>query len=938
MVDTPVFQGHHVIEQQAFRNSPLLRALSRSDLFDLHGPRNMLNLPADQALAAKMGLSPHPGGPLGAYTDELATVLSDLQMSPDGQATLRGDQAAAQRIAARVNGLSDTLKAGLVNGDLVSNTPQGMTPEQANAQIRSFFDDLDGYQRTHPDQIAELSRMTGPEGPWAGVTKSEANVIAALDEIDQPGKSALSERWGGRQSLGEAIAEANQAGRLQLSEPVVARVNATFTELPPVLARAPAVPKLPGAPGEGGIVPGEGIAPEAPGPRGSTTGTRVAGAAAVALMAVDLVTTGHQVIQLHKAGNEAAAESAVTHFVGRNAGGVIGGFAIGYGYGLATGSWTGPGALATGLVGGLAGAYFGERWADAQDIKKVFTQPDSGDNAWIRDPEDPQGSWRRTEHTPTPEGGYRETNLVAAGRLVDELNYRAANDSYSLGLGSPPTPRDPFRLDATAETDPPRLPEESGRAYVRDVQTGEWQREVRRIIDGRAPVTHHEPVSPQRAAELEDQSRAIIAQNASNTPAAIAARYDIAFNQFGWKDFADREAVPLVIKNASPETMLASDGDSYTRDSGGEWSTPGTVYGTNPATGTIREELNRTWESQQAGLQNLATMAEVARAHPTPTQSDLRSQVAGVYSRAGMERSDAQIDAATTAITQDHERDGIAALKAPYFLQLQSDGSIATIVGHKGLPMEIKSTTTQAEIAEVERQRAGSPETPQSKQPDAPSSPTEPRRPSSQDSHASDRVATQIETAGPAIAPAATGATRASDSVTQDAQAPLLGPRALASSSFDSHSLEQTSPDRPAPAGPTPQDASMVEQIRLSVARLDEKANKSWDEGSERLVASAYKLAVGAGFKPGDNVEVSLGGPTGASMFVSRSGPGASSDPAANYAHMPTNEALAASPGQQYLAANQTRGDTQEHMQLQEHAQARDRGPDDPSKSGPRMS
>ncbi len=144
------------------------------------------------------------------------------------------------------------------------------------------------------------------------------------------------------------------------------------------------------------------------------------------------------------------------------------------------------------------------------------------------------------------------------------------------------------------------------------------------------------------------------------------------------------------------------------------------------------------------------------------------------------------------------------------------------------------------------------------------------------------------------------------------------------------------------PSGPRPEDAAMVEQLRSSVAGLDEKANKPWDERSERMLASAYKMAVEAGFKPDDKVAVALNLPTatqsaGETMFVMRSGPGASPDPYANRAQMPTSEALAASQQQHYLAANQTR-DMQEQTRLQELAQARDRGPDDPSKSGPKMS
>lgn len=144
-----------------------------------------------------------------------------------------------------------------------------------------------------------------------------------------------------------------------------------------------------------------------------------------------------------------------------------------------------------------------------------------------------------------------------------------------------------------------------------------------------------------------------------------------------------------------------------------------------------------------------------------------------------------------------------------------------------------------------------------------------------------------------------------------------------------------------APSGPRPEDAAMVEQLRSSVAGLDEKANKPWDERSERMVASAYRMAVEAGFKPDDKVAVALNLPTatqsaGETMFVMRSGPGASPDPYANRAQMPTSEALAASQEQQYLAASQTR-DMQEQARLQELAQTHDRGLDDPSKSGPKM-
>lgn len=55
--------GHHVIEQAAYGRSELLQVLSERGLFELHGPHNILNLPADKALAAKMEVVTSPGRP-----------------------------------------------------------------------------------------------------------------------------------------------------------------------------------------------------------------------------------------------------------------------------------------------------------------------------------------------------------------------------------------------------------------------------------------------------------------------------------------------------------------------------------------------------------------------------------------------------------------------------------------------------------------------------------------------------------------------------------------------------------------------------------------------------------------------------------------------------------------------------------------------------------
>ncbi|MBH1493970.1 AHH domain-containing protein [Stenotrophomonas maltophilia] len=890
MADTPVFQGHHLIEQNAFEQSQLLKSLARSGHFTLHGPDNILNLPANPALATRLGISPHSGGPLSAYSDQLKFVLEDLTETYDGRTLLAKDSppdvraAAVERMGARIQNLEYTLRAGILNGDLVTNTPENMTAAEANAKIRTFFSDLDGYQRTHAAQIAELKTLNPSELRWRAVTQSEANVTAALDAIDQPGNSTLSERWGGRASLGTAIQEANQSGRLPLTEHTAVRVRTAFNpEMPLTIVRpgpASTAPELAGSAGRAGAAEG---AAEAAAARGQITGARVLGAAGVAALAVDFAITGHRVAELRSEGNDAGAKSAATHFVGRTAGGFGGGFLLGAGYGVVTGSWTGPGALATGLLGGVAGGFAGEYWAQYQDKKAVYTQVDRSGNEWSRDPEDAEGTWSRSVRTPQPDGSYREITMVAGGRLVDELNYKAANDSYSLGMANLPKPQNPFKLDASGESMPPREPFESNRHYVRNPHNGDWNLSIHSMIDGRVPVDYSVPVSPEKAGQLELESQRIIAQNALNTPEALAARYQVAFNQYNWHEFATIEPVPEVITNALTQTqpLRASNGEKYTQDANGQWQTPGWVYGTNPAEGSIIEELNRTRQSQQAGVQELTSMADIARANPTPTEYGLRSQVVDAYRSAGIERNAEEIDDAVAAVAQDHAR--TVPSFGTFMLQVQKDGSLATLAGKDDERMQIVSVTTPAEIAQAHLQRTTAPQ----EQPSA-------------------------------VAPPSAPSPHTTSPATQ----------------------HKTEVDQHHSTAPRPENAGLLGQLRSSVAMLDEKNNKPWDQSSDRLLASAYRLAAEAGFKPGDKIDMALNEATetraaGTTLFVTRSGPGASSDPAANRVQMPTQDALAAAPEQQYAAANRSLG-AQDQERSQQLAQVQEQQQEE-SRQGPRM-
>ncbi|CAN0653889.1 protein of unknown function [Nitratireductor aquimarinus] len=187
MTKINLHQEHHIIERQAFGKSGLLKELSKRNLLNLDSPRNLLNLPQSRDLAAKLGVSPHQGGPLKAYSEGLAGQLQRLQGTKDYRAMLSGDKAAAQRLAGRVNGLMDTLKAGLVNGDLYTNTPKGLSDVATNAKISSFFGDLDGYTRKHAAQIGKLGKLPAPEAKWAAALKSKKALETTVDALQKAG-------------------------------------------------------------------------------------------------------------------------------------------------------------------------------------------------------------------------------------------------------------------------------------------------------------------------------------------------------------------------------------------------------------------------------------------------------------------------------------------------------------------------------------------------------------------------------------------------------------------------------------------------------------------------------------------------------------------------------------------------------------------------------
>lgn len=101
-------------------------------------------------------------------------------------------------------------------------------------------------------------------------------------------------------------------------------------------------------------------------------------------------------------------------------------------------------------------------------------------------------------------------------------------------------------------------------------------------------------------------------------------------------------------------------------------------------------------------------------------------------------------------------------------------------------------------------------------------------------------------------------------------------------------------------------------------------------------------MAVASKFGPGDDVKITLNRPTeqnapGELLFVYRQGPGASPDPAANYAHMPVSQALSLSAAERYEQAATMRETQAREQQLAQEAAQKTQVVEGQSQTGPRM-
>ncbi|WP_232372958.1 hypothetical protein [Xanthomonas hydrangeae] len=490
------------------------------------------------------------------------------------------------------------------------------------------------------------------ESEWAAITHSEHRIAAVIGAasntssnlVAAPGEPAIRE-IAGREEFRLAIAHAEDAGRVTLSESNAALVKQVLDDTPTGIG---------GAARSIRPVAGAASPPYTPlSQRGFATAELLAGdlsagqalrSAGLLTTAADTVVTGQRATRFLGQDNPLAAQSELAHFAGRNVGGWAGGTAAAYALGS---SGAGPMVLIA------ADAYFmtkaGEKAAELLDNRTIYQQTDRDGTHWSFDGR----AWAREGMVDTTRDGVNNptsTPIVASYEKARELNYQATNTAAALALKDAPAPADPYRQPANA-TDRPSL---STADWRRDASDGQWHRQVKTEISGANDRGSYvqETALPPRAAELDAQAQEVIARNIANSPGAIAARYELAHHRSGWA--ADGLPMSPAVLQAlpDPDALTASNGQHYYRDVEGRWISNG-----DPPDGNRLLEL----ETMRAMLQPaLAEQTQAIAAIQQSPQELQGEQTLYRYRIVGTELQPQWREAIELATQRTREAEGLA--------------------------------------------------------------------------------------------------------------------------------------------------------------------------------------------------------------------------------------------------------------------------------------
>ncbi|CAD0353800.1 peptidoglycan-binding protein [Xanthomonas hortorum pv. gardneri] len=397
--------------------------------------------------------------------------------------------------------------------------------------------------------------------------------------------------------------------------------------------------------------------PEIPGLRraGMTAGLAGLGVAATAY---DASQTGERVGTLLAQDNLTAARSEALHFGARGVGGWAGGAAA-----AAVVGTTGAGPVALVVADGYLFSAAADKAVTLWDNRQIYTQTDKQGVSW----EFNASQWLRQEKADLPNDGVdapQKQAMFALPEKARELNYHASGEATEQALGKV-QPSNPY-VQPSSEADAAHL---YARDWRHDPANGQWSRMVADDVDRNdRPVWTVDPASPERSAALDQQAAQVVDANIARGPAAIAATYQAAHQRNGWEDFGP---VPAAVQTAlNPDSLQASDGKQYQRDTQGQWRHDGVA-----AEGNVPLELNATRERLQPALeQHAQALAQMpARQTPTPQQQD-QANTEATYAAYGVAPNAQTAGAIQLAVQKTREANGIDAATSSLALERDATG------------------------------------------------------------------------------------------------------------------------------------------------------------------------------------------------------------------------------------------------------------------------
>ncbi|MBB4594857.1 zeta toxin family protein [Xanthomonas cannabis] len=442
--------------------------------------------------------------------------------------------------------------------------------------------------------------------------------------------------------------------------------------------------------------------PEIPGLRraGMTAGLAGLGVAATAY---DASQTGERVGTLLAQDNLTAARSEALHFAARGAGGWAGGAAT-----AAVVGTTGAGPVALVVADGYLFSAAADKAATLWDNRQIYAQTDKQGVSW----EFNGSQWLRQEKADLQNDGadtQQKQGMFALPEKARELNYHASGEATEQALGKV-QPSNPY-VQPSSEADAAHL---YARDWRHDPASGQWSRMIADEVDRNdRPVWTVDPASPERSAALNQQAAQVVDANIARGAAAIAATYQAAYQRNGWENFGP---VPAAVQAAlNPDSLQASDGRQYQRDTQGQWRHDGVA-----AEGNVPLELNATRERLQPALeQHAQAMAQMpARQTPTPQQQD-QANTEATYAAYGVAPNAQTAGAIQLAVQKTREANGIDAATSSLALERDASGqySVDSPIQHlsRGADgvVRVAATTSTAEIhqalGQVQSVRQGQP-------------------------------------------------------------------------------------------------------------------------------------------------------------------------------------------------------------------------------------